>query len=377
MCLISLVKHTEFPYKVLILNNDGSEMGVQAMDQEIAQFQYEGFKLHHMGGNKGWMGAINAGMEHVDTPYVCLMNDDVVFPDNARTFWRALIRHLGPDSEVGAVGPSSNFVAGAQSLFRLDTPPSIPTKYLIGFCMVLRTDIFRQVGLLDENLPGGDDLDLSIRIRKAGYRLVIDREAYVHHIGCQTGGKLYGNYWNSLEQQDATNNALMRKHGVSEWYDCVDERPFSRADHPDIDEALSLEDRWVKKMTTDAGQGVNVGCGDDYREGMINVDKSQPGETGAGGRKFTGVKSDITADATSIPLDTGTIDFVLARHLFEHILDPIACLEEWRRLLKPGGKIILVCPNHGTGNSMIIDYTHVHGYTSDSLRNLLRITGFH
>ena len=46
---------------------------------------------------------------------------------------------------------------------------------------------------------------------------------------------------------------------------------------------------------------------------------------------------------------SGTLDFrpnvVLSRHVIEHVPDPIACLEKCRRLLKPGGRLVVTTPN--------------------------------
>jgi len=377
-CLLSLIKYTEYPYKVVVLNNDASPAGRATMDQ-LKQTDFEDLHLVHLSSNQGWMGAINRGMEYVDTPYVCMCNDDVLFIPGDKAFWRKLIRHLG--GRVAAVGPSSNYVAGWQSLFRLDSPPALPVKYLIGFCMVLRTEIFQDF-LLDEILPGGDDLDLSIRLRQAGWELIAEKDAYLHHIGSLTGGKLYAGYWNSAEQQDQTNNALVRKHGLDAWFDCVTMEPFSRdtADD-DLKAALSEEDAWVgervQKVLEEGKTGANIGCGHNYIDGFTNIDKAQEGEKGAGGRKFEGAKVDLSADAHEIPLPDNSFDFILARHLFEHLIDPVEALREWTRLLKPYGSIVITCPNDsGEGETLVIDFTHLHAYTPESLQHLLGQVGF-
>lgn len=41
-------------------------------------------------------------------------------------------------------------------------------------------------------------------------------------------------------------------------------------------------------------------------------------------------------------------DFVLSSHALEHVANPLAALREWRRVLKPGGALVLVLP-HGEG----------------------------
>jgi SAM-dependent methyltransferase len=41
----------------------------------------------------------------------------------------------------------------------------------------------------------------------------------------------------------------------------------------------------------------------------------------------------------------GTYDFVLSSHSLEHSANPLKCLAEWTRVLKPGGALLLVLPD--------------------------------
>ncbi len=372
-CISTLLLCTEFPYKIVIVNNDASPHGRITIDQMFQSLTFKDFEVIHMESNKGWMGGINAGMEKVDTPYVCMMNDDVVFIPGQKEFWRQLIMDF--NDNVAAVGPCSNFVMGDQSLFMYEQPPIFPSKFLIGYCMVLDTEKFRHVGLLDETLPGGDDLDLSIRFRKEGWDLMVDRTCYLHHIGCQTGAKVHEGYWNSLEQTDRTNNALIRKHGVKWWYDTISgEKPKTQRGWG-YEELLAKENDWLTANVPTDGKVLDIGSGDN-KWGTIGLDRSKPGGTGAGGRKFTGATPDLSGDALDIPLKNDSVDHIVACHIFEHLVDPIAGLDEWKRVMKQGGTLIVTCPNHDKVASMLIDYTHVHAYTLESLKSMLKLNGF-
>lgn len=48
------------------------------------------------------------------------------------------------------------------------------------------------------------------------------------------------------------------------------------------------------------------------------------------------------ADLRVIP--SGKYDFVLLSHMLEHTANPLRALAEWRRVLKPGGALVLVVP---------------------------------
>jgi SAM-dependent methyltransferase len=57
-------------------------------------------------------------------------------------------------------------------------------------------------------------------------------------------------------------------------------------------------------------------------------------------------------------------DFVLASHMLEHTANPLATLAEWRRVLKPGGGLVLVLPHR--------DGTFDHRRSVTTLGHLLR-----
>ena len=375
-CYGSLMRFTEFPFKVVIVNND--PMGKEYYDKFVENAGFENLEVLHMDGNKGWMGAINAGMEKVDTEFVCVMNDDLIFHPGSQDFWRKLTIHLG--GEVAAIGPSTNFVMGRQAIQDQGTPSCLPVKFLIGFCMVLRTQIFRDVGLLDESLPGGDDLDLSIRLREAGWQLIAEKTAYVHHVGSSTGAVLQPGYWNSMTQSDLTNNVLIRKHGLKAWYDCVNLTPWKFEDAgEELMKSLREEDTWWEETLAGIdkeSRGLNVGSGTQQTENAWDLDRAKPGERGAGGRKFDGATPDTSGDAADLPMRADSLDFIAARHLFEHMLDPVATLKEWKRVVKPGGLLFVICPNQDGANTMLVNYTHVHAYNPQSLGNLLESQGW-
>lgn len=68
---------------------------------------------------------------------------------------------------------------------------------------------------------------------------------------------------------------------------------------------------------------------------------------------------DYVLDATCLaPVEDSKYDFLLACHVLEHIANPLKALKEWRRVLKPGGSILILLPDkHHT-------FDHRRPYTS-------------
>jgi len=75
-------------------------------------------------------------------------------------------------------------------------------------------------------------------------------------------------------------------------------------------------------------------------------------------------------------VQSGSVDYIMAPHLLEHLVDPFAALEEWKRVLKTSGSLLLTMPNHDYLPTILLDYTHVHAYNAKSAQSLLEKCGF-
>jgi SAM-dependent methyltransferase len=52
----------------------------------------------------------------------------------------------------------------------------------------------------------------------------------------------------------------------------------------------------------------------------------------------------LRAKAEAIPLATGSVDAIVATDILEHLDDDLAALSEFRRILKPGGQVVMTVP---------------------------------
>ena len=213
-CLRSLLANTRgVHYRVYVINNGTQDScaWVEDYDSHI--------ELLQANTNIGWERGLQFGLDSSHEPLALFLNDDVLFLRTQANWLSQLVADLD-DPHVAAAGPASNMVAGPQSTAY--APPGVTNRYLarylIGFCMLVRRSALDQVGGVDTTLPGGDDIDLSIRLRAAGYTLVCDRRSFVYHYGFRTGERVHGTPavpggWNSREMIDRTANALRAKHG--------------------------------------------------------------------------------------------------------------------------------------------------------------------
>ena len=89
----------------------------------------------------------------------------------------------------------------------------------------------------------------------------------------------------------------------------------------------------------------------------------------------------------SVPLGHGEVDLVWCSEVLEHVPDTIALLTEARRVLKPGGRLLVTVPDHGRFKRTLIALArheahydplgqHLRFYTRRSLAGALEATGF-
>ncbi|WP_210420698.1 bifunctional 2-polyprenyl-6-hydroxyphenol methylase/3-demethylubiquinol 3-O-methyltransferase UbiG [Chitinophaga sp. XS-30] len=68
------------------------------------------------------------------------------------------------------------------------------------------------------------------------------------------------------------------------------------------------------------------------------------GDVGLQTGEWDNSKLDIVSDITAIPLPDQSVDAIMCTEVFEHIPDPISAIREFRRLLKPGGYLLITAP---------------------------------
>ena len=89
----------------------------------------------------------------------------------------------------------------------------------------------------------------------------------------------------------------------------------------------------------------------------------------------------------SLPLGHGEVDLVWCSEVLEHVADTTTFLTEARRVLAPGGRILITVPDHGVARRTAIALArheqhydplgqHLRFYTRRSLAAALEATGF-
>ncbi|MCK1795794.1 class I SAM-dependent methyltransferase [Streptomyces sp. XM4193] len=158
---------------------------------------------------------------------------------------------------------------------------------------------------------------------------------------------------------------------------------------------------------TEPGVILDIGCGDGSAAAtaapilrphrLVGVDWSQDALRRAN-RHLTAVRGGL--DDPGLPFASGSADAVLFSEVIEHLVDPDAALDELRRVLRPGGHLLLSTPNlaawynralllggvqpvfsevsmrgiYGRPGKQVVG--HLRLYTARALRQMLPAAGF-
>ncbi|MGH2978322.1 MAG: glycosyltransferase family 2 protein, partial [Solirubrobacterales bacterium] len=215
MSLESVIACTEYPHHEVIVVDNGSRDGTVEWLHELAAANPR-VRLVLNPENAGFARASNQGLALARGELLVLLNDDTLVPPG----WLPRLVWPLEDPDVGLVGAVTN---------RIGNEAEVPAAYrtwgeMLGFaaarardherqvfdiatvtmfCMAMRRDTFARLGPLDQRFEIGllEDDDYSMRARRAGYRLVCAEDAFVHHFGETSFGKLVssGTYNELLE----------------------------------------------------------------------------------------------------------------------------------------------------------------------------------
>lgn len=189
-CIESIVSQKQDNLHILVVDNCSAAGVVDAL-----RSAYPAVELIALPENLGWAGGNNHGI-HIGLErgyeWICLLNNDTVFPSGEVGNWLKAIKGLPPcllhptiyfwdQPELAQLDPRSqpHFPPGK-------APPdwhgkmSIASAY--GACLAVHRDIFVSVGVFDERLfLQLEETDFYFRASKVGFKAVCDPSVKIFH----------------------------------------------------------------------------------------------------------------------------------------------------------------------------------------------------
>ncbi|MFN4016080.1 MAG: glycosyltransferase family 2 protein [Reyranella sp.] len=206
-CLESIARNTSLPHTVTIIDDKSGDTTRLQLRSYVRGKPW--IRLIENEKNLGYTKSANIGMSRSTAEWVVLLNSDtIVTPGWLEGMFEAAEAHpkaamIGPVSNAASWQsvPELHDVKGGWSsnplpegvrpedVSRLVSSLSVrqfPQATLLnGFCTLMKREVIEQVGFLDEAafpMGYGEENDLCLRVRKAGYTLVVADHVYVYHV---------------------------------------------------------------------------------------------------------------------------------------------------------------------------------------------------
>lgn len=211
VCIKSIKRNTISPYKIIIVD-DGS-----VATNYTALRKIDRITLLTTQKKSGFPAACNLGMSKVESEFFVIINNDVEVTNGWLT---DLLNHMRQNPKLGILGPVTNRVSGPQqdccacyttregmerhAIAVNNRKPARIEFYprVVFFCVLIRTELYKQIGGLDENFGLGnfEDDDYCLRTKFAGWQTAIDYNVFIHHYRSKTFGKMGQAYIDILQK---------------------------------------------------------------------------------------------------------------------------------------------------------------------------------
>jgi len=209
-CLKSVEKNKPCEeFEIIVVDNASTDGSVDTIKSSFPDV-----KIIANSGNLGFSAANNRAIKIAKGKYIFLLNPDtIVYQSSLDT----LIAYLDDHADVGACGPKfldadgkAHSSVGYAPTFRallygrtflrslgifrrshkkltdrkFDYDKSGDAEQLSGAALMVRRSVMEEIGSMDENFfMYYEDVDLCLRIRKAGFKMVYVPESIITHIG--------------------------------------------------------------------------------------------------------------------------------------------------------------------------------------------------
>lgn len=186
ICVDSILKNsTNYSIELILVDNASTD----ETSHYLSGVSPKTIVIHNT-ENKGYAGACNQGILRASSPWIIVMNNDVVVANR----WIDGLLSAAEQFNLDCVTPG---IREGQFLYDFPTYSkeymatmfhTVRKNVLSGICFAAKKKVFDTVGLFDENFKLGqfEDADLFLRIEKAGFTSGTVGRSFIHHFGSIT-----------------------------------------------------------------------------------------------------------------------------------------------------------------------------------------------
>ncbi|WP_196604833.1 glycosyltransferase [Pectinatus haikarae] len=345
LCIKSIREYTKPElFEIIIVDNASNDGTVEWLKRQ------NDIKYILNVENKGFAGGCNQGIIiAAGTEILLLNNDTIVVPGWLKNLKRALYS----SSKIGAVGPVTNNSSNWQSIavdykaYNWNDIIEFGKKYnsindskgwqkkikLVGFCMLIKTDAIKKVGLLDERFfPGNfEDDDYSLRLIQTGYDLLQCNDTFIHHFGSVSFSVHETNFCDVLIENQ---QRFFDKWHIVSIYPTLQSDIYNKLKVADNESLLEIGCScgvWLMELAAKYSNAKFYG-----------IEKS-PIAAAVAGKYVPVICGDI--DTMELPYSKQFFDYIILPDLLPCVKEPLTVLRKIKPFLKNTGEIIISCRN--------------------------------
>lgn len=190
-CLNSIYAQSGCKYEIIVVDNASHDNS-----QNIVRNEFPSVKLIANDSNIGFSRANNKALKITEGKYLYFLNPDTELRQNV---FRAMIEFMDSHKDIGIAGTGIvNPDGSCKSSLETHYPGQRHAKrelkglrgdiaWVLGASMIVRCEIIEELGGFDERyFLYGEDQDLCLRVRKAGWAIGFIPDAVAVHWGAQS-----------------------------------------------------------------------------------------------------------------------------------------------------------------------------------------------
>lgn len=342
-CLEALYSHTK-DFECIVVDN-GSTLANKIALQNGVLKNFPAVKFAQADNLNGYATGVNAGLKMADERSgIVLLNNDCFITCDAV----AVIEKAFEETDAGIVGALLYYPDGKIQHDGMDFMPRVPGAFVHGhkaeprqsrYCVAVTgalaaigADARERLGLLSESYYlGCEDSDYCLRAWAAEIPVWFERSLTAVHLEGATRGK-------TAAEKQAVSGADKRQREAEGWkaFRAKFTDEFMRMTDAKV-KALNMKIGVTEPKPAPAGIKIDIGCGTNPTPGYVACDA----------RALKNVSYVFDFGTAHWPFKDNTVAEIIMQHSIEHISYrrlPFV-LGEARRVLAPGGKLIIRTPD--------------------------------
>lgn len=354
----------------LITKSDGSTDGVEEYLESLPHEKKFSLKYN--------IRLMDPMVYAAEGKYVVGLSNDVMVTEN---WLDNLLTCIESSPNIGMVVPTTNTLSNGQTIpvsyhneeemfaFAAQHNKSNSSKWfemyrLINFVFISPSYLLKNIHIDDHAMVYGHfgDDDLSLRIRRTGYRLIYTEDTFLHHYGSATYSQIGQDKMALMEEY------MVRKHGFTTWgknlpdhngFNILAEHDFSDKQHINM---LCLGDNL-------GGAGLNVknilqrkGCLTTLYGGLF-------GELYRPYVESSYAKTAVWYTREFAELMETPMDVILIPHLEDLGPDYLAVLNQLKKCLKPAGRVYFCAYNKAAFSHLMAAFYEQYSFETVASRH--------